>query len=95
MMSSLSMSLQVQGAQLQSVRLKRHSRRSWLALLLLGGSLLLSVPPALADGEPTGAKVRTLVKSSEAWNGTRLPAYPPIRKANRKSPCCTSPSRRG
>lgn len=70
------MSLQVQGAQLQSVRLKRHSRRSWLALLLLGGSLLLSVPPALADGEPTGAKVRTLVKSSEAWNGTRLPAYP-------------------
>lgn len=75
-MSSLSMDLQVQGAQLRSVRLKRHSRRSWLALLVLGGSLLLPVPPALADGEPAAAKVRTVVKSSEAWNGTRLPAYP-------------------
>ncbi|WP_259729859.1 MULTISPECIES: cupin domain-containing protein [Synechococcales] len=50
--------------------------RPWLALLLLGGSLLLPVPPALADGEPAAVKVRTLVKAGEAWNGTRLPAYP-------------------
>lgn len=55
---------------------KRHIQKLWLALLLLGGSLLLPVPPALADGEPPSVKVRTLVKAGEAWNGTRLPAYP-------------------
>jgi len=55
---------------------RQLTRRRWLALLLLGGGLLLAVPPARADGEQAGVKVQTLVKSGEAWNGTRLPAYP-------------------
>ena len=55
---------------------KRHIQKLSLALLLLGGSLLLPMPPALADGEPAAVKVRTLVKAGEAWNGTQLPAYP-------------------
>lgn len=53
-----------------------QTRQRWLALLLLGGGLLLAGPRALADGEPSGVKVQTLVRSGEAWNGTRLPAYP-------------------
>jgi quercetin dioxygenase-like cupin family protein len=52
------------------------ARRHWLTPLLLAGGLLLAVPPALADGEPAGVTVRTLVQSIQAWNGTRLPAYP-------------------
>jgi hypothetical protein len=53
-----------------------RSRRRWLASLLITGGLLLAVPPAQADGEPARVTVRTLVQSSQAWNGTRLPAYP-------------------
>ncbi|WP_254964323.1 MULTISPECIES: cupin domain-containing protein [unclassified Cyanobium] len=44
--------------------------------LLFAGGLMLAVPPALADGEPASVRVRTLVQSTQAWNGTRLPAYP-------------------
>ncbi|MCT0207459.1 cupin domain-containing protein [Synechococcus sp. CS-1332] len=44
--------------------------------LLLAGGLPLAVPPARADGEPAGVTVRTLVQSTQAWNGTPLPAYP-------------------
>ncbi len=41
------------------------------------GGLLLAVPPAQADGEPARVTVRTLVQSSQAWNGPPpLPAYP-------------------
>ncbi|WP_233831079.1 MULTISPECIES: cupin domain-containing protein [Synechococcaceae] len=47
-----------------------------MALLLLGGSLLLTSLKAVADGEPAGVQVQTLVRSGQAWNGTRLPAYP-------------------
>ncbi len=56
--------------------LRLQVRQRWLAMLLLGGCLLLSGPRALADGEPAGIKVQTLVRSGTAWNGTRLPAYP-------------------
>ena len=55
---------------------KRQTRQRWLAPLLLGGSLLLAGPRAMADGEPASVRVQTLVKSTEAWNGTPLPAYP-------------------
>ncbi|WP_323357460.1 cupin domain-containing protein [Cyanobium gracile] len=55
---------------------KRQARQRWLAPLLLGGSLLLAGPRALADGEPASVRVQTLVKSTEAWNGMPLPAYP-------------------
>ncbi|MCT0224893.1 cupin domain-containing protein [Synechococcus sp. CS-1328] len=55
-------------------RLKNRQR--WLALLLIGGSLLWAGPRALADGEPAAVKVQTLVRSGQAWNGTQLPAYP-------------------
>ncbi len=54
----------------------RGSRRRALAPLLLAGSLLLAVPPVLADGEPAGVTVRTLVQSTRSWNGTLMPAYP-------------------
>ncbi|MBW4532126.1 MAG: cupin domain-containing protein [Aphanothece saxicola GSE-SYN-MK-01-06B] len=47
-----------------------------MAPLLLTGGLLLAVPPAMADGEPASVTVRTLVQSTQSWNGTRLPAYP-------------------
>jgi quercetin dioxygenase-like cupin family protein len=40
------------------------------------GGLLLAVWPALAEGEPAGVTVRTLVQSTRSWNGTPLPAYP-------------------
>jgi len=66
------MVMQRQGA----CQLKRRTRQGWVASLLLGASLLVALPPALADGEPATVKVGTLVKSGEAWNGTRLPAYP-------------------
>lgn len=56
------------------LRLQIRQRR--LAMMLLGGCLLLSAPKVLADGEPPGIKVQTLVRSGKAWNGTRLPAYP-------------------
>lgn len=56
--------------------LRLQVRQRWLAMLLVGGCLLLSGPRALADGEPAGIKVQTLVRSGTAWNGTRLPAYP-------------------
>lgn len=44
--------------------------------MLLAGGLLLAVRPALAEGEPAGVTVRTLVQSTRSWNGTPLPAYP-------------------
>ncbi len=53
-----------------------RSRRRALAPLLLAGALLLTVRPALAEGEPAGVTVRTLVQSTRSWNGTPLPAYP-------------------
>ncbi len=57
-------------------RATRRSRRRALAPLLLAGGLLLAVRPALAEGEPAGVTVRTLVQSTKSWNGTPLPAYP-------------------
>ncbi len=54
----------------------RRSRRRALAPLLLAGGLLLAVRPGLAEGEPAGVTVRTLVQSTKSWNGTPLPAYP-------------------
>ena len=57
-------------------RARPLTRRRWLPLLLLGGILMLAGPSARADGEQAGVTVQTLVKSGEAWNGTRLPAYP-------------------
>jgi quercetin dioxygenase-like cupin family protein len=56
--------------------LRLQVRQRWLVMMLLGGCLLLSGPRALADEEPAGIKVQTLVRSGTAWNGTRLPAYP-------------------
>ncbi len=53
-----------------------RSRRRALAPLLLAGGLLLAVRPGLAEGEPAGVTVRTLVHSTRSWNGTPLPAYP-------------------
>lgn len=51
-------------------------RQRWLALLLIGSALLLPGLRALADGEPSGVKVQTLVRAGKAWNSTPLPAYP-------------------
>lgn len=53
-----------------------QTRKRWLTLFLLGSALLLPGLQALADGEPAGVTVQTLVRSSSAWNGTPLPAYP-------------------
>lgn len=53
-----------------------QSRRRALVPLLLAGGLLLAVRPGLAEGEPAGVTVRTVVQSTRSWNGTPLPAYP-------------------
>ncbi|MEA5423458.1 cupin domain-containing protein [Synechococcus sp. CCY9202] len=66
--------MSVRAATRHQTRLK--TRRCWLALLLIGGGLLLAGPRTLADGEPAEVKVQTLVRSGQAWNGTQLPAYP-------------------
>ncbi|WP_254948030.1 hypothetical protein [Cyanobium sp. N.Huapi 1H5] len=63
-----------------------RSRRRALAPLLLAGGLLLAVRPALAESEPAGVTVRTLVQSTRSWNGTPLPAYP----SGQPAPACSS-----